>query len=616
METRGARPEREVRADVEAVLARRYSDPEMREQLEKLAREWAFSGLTAFWGPLLYERNRRYFEPFILAHFSTFAFVKKWRFQPVPWKKHQDVLELWLEKVDQHGDIALFHRLYSWKTRDLCYPKAEAAWREQLRERVHQARNRHQLQLELAKMNFWYCLDQTTALELYQASALTSDFILHHLPRDLNWLFREKRGLWTDLLAAAEKAGDQKLRQALYQQQVPLERWRQDVLRLADTVKDPAELIRRLEEHHPQGWALDLGPTFCDLLEKRGADLFPYLIPKLHRVARGWFKKSFARLKELAEEREWWDFWGGLVRKAATAKEYNKVVRELVEQGQQERLQLLTGVSREWNFSGLSFGHFQQLDDATAVALYERYPKLLRQAFLAQIQLSGWNLYPKLTAKAFANDDEILIDYLASRLINLTGHFEKQKALMAEVDRLAEHYRQLTEEGPTFARRAASVLGQVPPYTVYNYHELVRRNKLARLLYEQTLNLYPSDPLAFQDLLESPEIHAQRTAYRAIELGSEQALEVGRQHLYLLLATLLRPLHRKTRLSAFGALAALSLNDQASAAVILERARQAWDLPERGYPKEELAALMGRILYRWPELRRPSEQPVVYREAG
>src|SRR5262249_56322346 len=83
----------------------------------------------------------------------------------------------------------------------------------------------------------------------------------------------------------------------------------------------------------------------------------------------------------------------------------------------------------------------------------------------------------------------------------------------------------------------------------------------------------------------------------------------------LLLPALLRPLHRGTRLLAFRALANAG-HDEESARLIHDRARQALDLPDRHYPKEGLLGLLGELLQRWPALRGPGEQPVVYTTFG
>jgi hypothetical protein len=74
-------------------------------------------------------------------------------------------------------------------------------------------------------------------------------------------------------------------------------------------------------------------------------------------------------------------------------------------------------------------------------------------------------------------------------------------------------------------------------------------------------------------------------------------------------------LHRSTRALAFGALANAAVSAD-NAARILNRARQALDLPDKRYPKENLIGLLGAVLARWPELRRPREQRLVFAEAG
>jgi hypothetical protein len=53
-------------------------------------------------------------------------------------------------------------------------------------------------------------------------------------------------------------------------------------------------------------------------------------------------------------------------------------------------------------------------------------------------------------------------------------------------------------------------------------------------------------------------------------------------------------------------------HDLGSARRVLDRARQALDLPEKRYPREGLIGLCGALLRRWPELRGPREQPVIY----
>ena len=106
---------------------------------------------------------------------------------------------------------------------------------------------------------------------------------------------------------------------------------------------------------------------------------------------------------------------------------------------------------------------------------------------------------------------------------------------------------------------------------------------------------------------------------RAVERGElhdfgndDRARQLAVASLDILQGTLLRPLHRKTRLAAFGALANAAKADREAAARVLRRARDAMRLPDKKYPKEQLVGLVGQILHAWPELCGPRERPVIY----
>ena len=100
--------------------------------------------------------------------------------------------------------------------------------------------------------------------------------------------------------------------------------------------------------------------------------------------------------------------------------------------------------------------------------------------------------------------------------------------------------------------------------------------------------------------------------YRVLAQDDDRARQSAVDVLEILLGTLLRPLHRKTRMAAFGALANAARADQTAAARVLRRAREALRLPDTRYPKEQLIGLIGAILHAWPALRGPRERPVVF----
>jgi hypothetical protein len=288
------------------------------------------------------------------------------------------------------------------------------------------------------------------------------------------------------------------------------------------------------------------------------------------------------------------------------------VISDLPEPVKRERLLALAGVSREWNLPGLGIASAHQLEERAALLLYDRYPDVLRGPFRQHIQGHRWGeTFPELLDRFIANADEEMIDLAASRLATSFGRWGSAPKQTELASKLADYYLGLKTDEATFARRAARVLGLIPAFSIFNYATLIRENRLARLLFERSLSSFLASKQGLIDLVEASEIHVQELAYRALGQNDPRAQEVAREQLPLLLGTLLRPLHRATRKAAFGALANAG-QDLDTARIVLERAREAFVLPDQKYPKEQLLGLAAKILNRWPALRGAKEQPVIY----
>jgi hypothetical protein len=614
-DARGKRPTKEVRKELLQLLESTADSDRLRKDLDHLSREMCFGGLTHVWGPALYHKAPILFRPFILKHFSSHILEKGWIYKPIPWKG--DVaqrLQAWMDKVDEADDIELFTRLYTWRIIHKSLKTASAEWHQELLSRFRKAPDRKARQIVLAKLDLWFWLDEETAIALYHIeSDLASAFILKHLPRAYSLFTGEKRTFWTNLAKIARKNEDNDFYFRLYREQIPIKTWSQEVLNLCKNEQNIDKLLDQLRERHPNTWTKDLGDTFCDLLQVRGKELFPYILPELRRVVRGWFRSGFERLISLAKEKDWLELWAGLLRTCAKPKEYNQAVIQVTSLGSKEakkRLYLLAGIGQEWNFGNFGLATTTFLSDKAAVAVYQRYPEILRGALKAQVNPNWSNAYPDLLKLLLKQDDEHMLDYLASRLVTTDGGWGRNKLLKPAED-LANYYEQKQKDPKEFARRAARVLGQVPPYVLWNYDEIIRKNRLARLLYERSAEFYLADPLALQDLIEAPEIRAQLLAYKALSVDSDDARRLAQENVHLLLGTLLRPLHRKTRVVAFRALKNAA-TDLECAGKILDRAREACYLPDRRYPKDDLTGLIGSILHRWPALRTEDEQPIIY----
>lgn len=616
----------QVEADVRRLLARGLSDSDLRAELEEVARQWAFSGLTWFWGPELYRRNRILFRPFILAHFGTTlfgtSFLGAWKAEAVSWDgPAKDVLESWLAEVDRHDDSDLFRRLYEWKLGS-GRPRDDKRARGDLVRRFEAAGTAATRAVVLAKFNLWLELDEPTAVRLYAADPAAGPYVLLHLPSRWGW-GGEKRALWEALFDLARRRGDESLAMRLYRRQVPVDRWEADALALCRNTPEAAALCTRLHEHHPEGWGLELGARIVRLVEARGRDVVPYVLRHLQDVWPRWFGRGgYGKLLDTAHAKGWWDLWSGLLRVSAAPEDWNKAVRRLAgdrtlpESEVTRRLLLLTGVAREWNLGGFSMAQVQQLDDATAVTLYERFPALVRGPFKLHLQTGFWTSLPKLIRCVLDEHDETLIDFLASRLVNRPQYSWRGTSPTDDAGPLADYFEELRRSEPeAFARRAANVLTQVPAYSSVglSYDRIIRDNRLARLLLERSLASFLGDAAALRDLVEASEIHVQHLAYRVLGLDDDRARAAAADNLDILLGTLLRPLHRRTRLAAFTALANAAAVSPENARRIADRARDALTLPDRKYPKEALVGLLGTLLHCWPELRSPAEAQVIYR---
>jgi hypothetical protein len=187
--------------------------------------------------------------------------------------------------------------------------------------------------------------------------------------------------------------------------------------------------------------------------------------------------------------------------------------------------------------------------------------------------------------------------------------------LQKAADLASHYYESLRLDELAFAGRAAAVLTQIPAYAIHNYRELIRTNRLARLLFERSDQFYLASPAALRDLIEGGAIDVQALAYRALGRDDERARSLARDNLDLLLGTLLRPLQRGTRMLAFKALRNAATTE-ATAARVAARAREALDLPDTRYPKDALIELIGVLLHRYPALRGADEQPWVRRRAA
>ncbi len=524
----------------------------------------------------------------MLSKFSLHGWVKGWYWKPVPWNAE---LEKWLTLVEADDDLELTRRLWTWKLLSQVkfnYRKLGKLAHQQIRQRLHKGMTATQVRAELAKWQGHGVLDEDFALFLWDFGLGARDYLKRHLP----W---SSKTFWQKFFERA-KEEEPELAWLVYRRLVSKERWEKDLDELARTVAPPPLLHQELVRRTPD-YGFDLGPGLIKLLEQRGKDAFPFVISQLRRIWKPLFGRgSFGKLVSLCAQREWWELWGATLRICSPVKEFNREVRNSL--GHPLKLASLAGLSREWDFGPFGLVQVQILDTDTALALYAHDPELLRGLFKSNLQVRASGHLPLLKHLVAQNEHE-LVDFLASRYL-------VQMQPCAEQDYLADYYAG-QKEGAQFARRAANALGKLPAYSIWNYNQLLEKNRLARLLFQRSAESF-SD--SFTDLVEASEIHVMALGYRCLARATPAQAAA---HLTLLEGTLLRPLQRDTRKLALQALARAAQHSLETAQSILKKARAALRLPEQHYPKEHLLELIGGLLHRYPQLRSEREQVKVYR---
>lgn len=522
-----------------------------------------------------------------------------------------------MAQCEELVDMELFDLLWTWKHggESNFQSRRDKIFRKRLVSRLEAAESPAMRVLVFRYFRVWFSLDEETACQLYRIDPkAASPFLRRRIPT--SYWSGEKRVLWSTLLALAEAEGDTRLASEVYRRTIPFKSWRADLERFCAEISDPDRLNETLTSHHPLGYLKNIGGAFVTILQERGRDVMPYVKSHLEEVRTGLiFRGAYNELVAIARENRWWDLWTATVRIVGGPKEFNAAVQEVLALPQGDarvRLAMLAGISREFNWGGFGLAQVSPLEDKTAVELYQKYPDLVRRAFRPNIEYLQTCKKPQFLETLIATEDDDLIDYVACRTITRSHFWDR--AGKERVERLADYYERLKGDPQKFARRACAVLTQIPAYTIFDYRSLIKLNRLARLLFERSPQEFLGTQVGLQDLVEAQKIHVMGLAYRLLAMDDERARQAAATNVEILIGTLFRPIRRKTRLPAFTALVNAA-DTETKATRILAKAREALDLPDKFYPKEELVGLMGLLLHRWPSLRGEHEHPHTFRAA-
>jgi hypothetical protein len=464
----------------------------------------------------------------------------------------------------------------------------------------------------LTQLDLPHTLEEDAALALYRAQAqLSSEFIQRHLPRGRR--ADDPYSPWHRLMGQAQARHDELLYFALYRAQATPEQWARDTGELASSLVDPQSLCSELERRHPNRWRADIGPQLAQLALQRGAHLLPYVLQRAPDVWSAGRRNGYQQLVELSERQGWSELWAALLRSCASAAEYDRAVMALLadrdseESSVRQRLLLLAGIGP----AAAASARLLPLRDATLVALYERFPHLARGPFRRHLEPSPVRPLSGLLQSAIEHRDEDLIDHLSARLAVRAERSGAERLLQTAA--LAEsHLQKVCAEAGTLERRACAILLRVRRRTIRNQRDLLRRNSLARLLFERAGEACLGTEAAAAALLQAEDDQVCAVAVHAVTSDDPRALPLARQNLDRLLAAIDRPLPRVVARQAVRALDRAA-GEPGSVERILTWARAALDRRSSSSPQQELVELVARQLSLHPALRGEREAPLIYR---
>ena len=585
-----------ARKEIEELIAKHDDDRELAGALMQFSRvNWGFGAEAKWWGPLLYRRNREVFTPLIER------WVNPWSMRGV--KNIED----WMAEADANGDLRLWRGLYhSWLSGKFGWGEAAKRWEKDLLEGFQTAANRGDRRDVLLKYDIWYEIEDEFAAQLYAADpVLTSELLLRRIDRSQWWdiIYEKTANL-------AREQGDDELYFELYRRTFPQDVWTKDVLDLADAVPDSVTLCGELARRHLSGPDGAVQPaTLLKLVEKRGADVAPYLERYIADVQTWGSNNDWKKLADVARSHGLHNVWAITVRSQLSPDQFSAEVKRLCSNGSDwesaGRLAQIAGAKHGWG----AWRRFTAIDERVAVVLYDTFPEICRASMGPHLVVSAQTPYLELAKRAAAAGDDAMVDMLAARATVVRPGWYARGPL-SNLNWYAELYDELDDE--EFAERGVNVLGLIEsPGDHWGNARLRAENSVYQVFFDD-VERYASRLESVRDLLEAPYEDARRVGMRMIADAGSRGVDVAVRNADHLASYLLNESSRGTRIAALEGLAIAASHSRLVADDVLFRARAALDLRRKRYPRDRVIELVGRIIHRWPELQTAREHGIIF----
>jgi hypothetical protein len=413
-----------------------------------------------------------------------------------------------------------------------------ARWATELAARFSAAPGLDERSRILTELDLPHTLDEDAALTLYQLQPeLASGFIQRHLPHGRR--ADDAYSPWQRLVQQAQARGDEALCFALYRTQAPSEQWVRDTNELASgTQVDPQALQNSSAAIRLDG-ARTLDRNWRIAL-RRGEDVLPYLLQHALEIwsARPQRLPADGGTQPASGLAGVVGHTGAFLRVGGGIRSGGHGTSRRPNQRAEPDGAAAPAVAGGPNFRTEDSHSPQTAAGQPALALTIDF-RISRAAHSGSIW-SPLRAGPlsALIELAMERGDEELIDHLFARLAVRAERSGAERVLQ-----MASFCGELPEEAPgneaDQARRACAILRRVSQRTIRNHRDLMRRNPLARLLFERAGEACLAIEDAASDLLQAETTMFARWPSKPLA-NDPRALPLARQNRALLLATLER----------------------------------------------------------------------------
>jgi hypothetical protein len=545
----------EMRAQVAALLGAALERGALLRAIDALSREPDFEDCADLWAPALYARDADFFETFLLRHLRG---------------EEPDAIQAVLARAEADGRDELFRGLY---------PRIASpdTWNKELLALAHSPESDERVRPAVERRRLtgtWYSLSGKTALALYQRNpTLYGNFVAEHIRAGA----RTKQSDYADLLAEAQRRGDEAFYWRIFRATAGSAEWADAVRHLLAEAVPPERIVAELELRQP-AYTRDLdGAVMAELLTTYRAAVLPYIERNVTSIGR----KSAPRLVQAAEKLGDEALFWRIFFLAGSSPEWNKALVSLAERAHSPEA-LAAGL--RWATPPATLLGRWVLAPQTALALYQRDPLLTRPL------IEQWlvDVDEQLFAAVERAGDEELLDFLTSRLLwNLAwvvyeayptpseaewkrsepGASERLErwglAVAARLDRL------YARSPATYVEHAARILSFLEQSDGWSFKRNMQQNPVFAYLFTQHREAWLQSPAAIRELLESLNPVVQLTALAFLGVGSPDAADRAVEQVDLLRALLLGEAPRNVKKRALAILEQAARQSSTHAANIL-----------------------------------------------